>query len=113
MASLITSLTHILTILYECMKYTNNMIMAALYTVLTISFILTFAPLFTRRATVSVLPRRAALCRGVLLCIIDHYNVYTLLSLHVTDVDNVNFIDFKYHLFYKSPITNHHGDIKI
>ena len=27
--------------------------------------------------------------------------------------DNVNFIDFKYHLFYKSPITNHHGDIKI
>ena len=68
------------------MKYINNIIMAALYTVLTISFILTFAPLFTRRATVSVLPRRAAKCRGVLHCIIDHYNVYTLLSLHVTDV---------------------------
>ena len=87
MASLITSLTHILTILYECMKYTNNIIMAALYTVLTkLSFILTFAPLFTRRATVSVLLNRAALCRGVCPCIIDHYNVYTLLSLHVTDV---------------------------
>ena len=86
MASLITSLTHILTILYECMKYTNNMIMAALNTVLTIFFILTFAPLFTRRATVSVLPHLAAQCRGVLPCIIDHYNVYRLLSLHVNNV---------------------------
>ena len=65
--------------------------MAALYTVLTISFILTFAPLFTRRATVSVLPYLAALCRGVLPCIIDHYNVYTLLSLHVTDVRQCEF----------------------
>ena len=87
--------------------------MAVLYTVLTSSFILTFAPLFTRRATVSVLSYRVARCRGVHPCIIDHYNVYTLLSLHVTDVDNVNSIDFKYHLFYKSPFTNHHGDIKI
>ena len=86
MASLITLLAHILTILHECIKYTNNMIMAALYTVLTLSFILTFAPLFTRRVTVSVLPHRAAQCRGVHPCIIDHYNVYTLLSLHITDV---------------------------
>ena len=94
MASLIISLTHILTILYECMKYTNNIIMAALYIVLTNSFILTFAPLFTRRATVSVLPHIAAQCRGVLLCIIDHYNVYTLLSLHVTDVCQCEFYCF-------------------